>query len=146
MKRILIISATTALMTTLSFANNVGCGLGNSVITNQDSVIMQIFAVTTNGTSGNQTFGITSGTSGCTKPDKLVSNDKATKFVENNMDALAMDISTGQGESIDTLATLLKIEDKSAFTAKLQNNFSDIYTSSNVTSAQVIDNIITVAS
>ena len=146
MKKLLLISAATALMTTLSFANNVGCGLGNQVIKDQDSVLMQVFAVTTNGTSGNQTFGITSGTSGCAKPAKLVSNDKATKFVENNMDALAMDISNGQGESIDTLATLLKIEDKASFTAKLQKNFDSIYTSTNVTSAQVVDNIITVAS
>ena len=107
---------------------------------------MQILAVTTNGTSGNQTFGITSGTSGCTKPAKLVSNDKATKFVEANMDALAMDISNGQGESINTLATLLKVEDKAVFTAKLQNNFEKIYTNTNVTSAEVIDNIMTVAS
>ncbi|SFV62221.1 hypothetical protein MNB_SV-12-1997 [hydrothermal vent metagenome] len=146
MKKLLLISASTALISTTIFANNVGCGLGNSVIKNQDSVLMQVLAVTTNGTSGNQTFGITSGTSGCTKPSKIVSNDKATKFVENNMDALAMDISNGQGESIDTLATLLKVQDKSAFTAKLQNNFANIYTSSDVTSAQVVDNIITVAS
>lgn len=106
---------------------------------------MQVFAVTTNGTSGNQTFGITSGTSGCSKPAKIVSNDKAIKFVENNMDALAMDISSGQGESINTLATLLKIEDKVAFTTNLQSNFENIYTSTNVTSAQVMDNIMTVA-
>jgi hypothetical protein len=146
MKKILLISATTALLSTTLFADNVGCGLGNSVIKNQDSVLMQVFAVTTNGTSGNQTFGITSGTSGCTKPAKIVSNDKATKFVENNMDTLAMDISSGQGESIDTLATLLNVKDKSAFIAKLQKNFTNIYTTSDVTSAQVIDNIITVAS
>ena len=146
MKKFLLITATTALFSTTLFANNVGCGLGNSVIKNQDSVLMQISAVTTNGTSGNQTFGITSGTSGCTKPDKIVSNDKATKFVEDNMDSLAMDISNGQGESLDTLASLLKVEDKAAFSAKLQNNFGTIYSSTDVTSAQVIENIVTVAS
>jgi hypothetical protein len=59
MKKTLFIVAATTLMTTASFANaNTGCGLGNQVITNQDSVLMQLFAVTTNGTSGNQTFGI----------------------------------------------------------------------------------------
>ena len=146
MKKILLISAVTAFISTSIFANNVGCGLGNSVIKNQDSILMQVSAVTTNSTSGNQTFGITSGTSGCTKPEKIVSNDKATKFVEDNMDALAMDISNGQGESIDTLATLLKVQNKSVFISKLQKNFANIYTTSDVTSAQVIDNIITVAS
>lgn len=145
MTKLLLISAVTTLITTSSFAGNVGCGLGNQVIKDQNSVLMQVFAVTTNGTSGNQTFGITSGTSGCSKPAKIVSNDKAIKFVENNMDALAMDISSGQGESINTLATLLKIEDKVAFTTNLQSNFENIYTSTNVTSAQVMDNIMTVA-
>ena len=81
MKKILLISSITALMTTSAFANNVGCGLGSEIISDKNSVLMQIVAVTTNGTSGNQTFGITSGTSGCEKPAKLVNNDKATKFV-----------------------------------------------------------------
>ncbi len=146
MKKILLSTAVMALMTSTLFAGNVGCGLGNKIIKNQDSVLMQVFAVTTNGTSGNQTFGITSGTSGCAKPAKFVSNDKAVDFVEKNMDALAMDISNGKGESLDTLATLLKVEDKAAFSAKLQNNFGSIYSSTEVTSAQVIENIVTVAS
>ena len=121
-------------------------GLGSQIIKSQDSVLMQIFAATTNGTSGNQTFGITSGTSGCAKPSKIVSNEKVNTFVANNMDALAIDISNGEGESIDTLATLLDIKDKTAFRTTLQNNFATIYSSSDVTSAQVIDNIVTVAS
>jgi hypothetical protein len=146
MKKILFISTATALISSTLLAGNVGCGLGNQVIKNQDSVLMQVFAVTTNGTSGNQTFGITSGTSGCAKPAKFVSNDKAVEFVEKNMDALAMDISNGQGESLDTLATLLKVEDKAEFSAKLQNNFGAIYSSSDVTSAQVIENIVAIAS
>ncbi len=146
MKKILLSTAVTTLMASTLFAGNVGCGLGNQVIKNQDSVLMQVFAVTTNGTSGNQTFGITSGTSGCAKPAKFVSNDKAVDFVEKNMDALAMDISNGKGESLDTLATLLNVEDKAAFSAKLQNNFGSIYSSANVSSAQVIENIVTVAS
>ena len=41
-----------------------GCGLG-SMIFEPDSGFTQVFAATTNGTSGNQTFGITSGTSNC---------------------------------------------------------------------------------
>ncbi|HHH19315.1 MAG TPA: DUF3015 domain-containing protein [Campylobacterales bacterium] len=146
MKKLLLITSITAAITTTTFADNVGCGLGSEIIKDKSSVLMQILAATTNGTSGSQTFGITSGTSGCTKPAKIVSNDKATKFVEENMDTLAMDISNGQGESIDTLATLLKVEDKEAFTAKLQKNFDSIYTSTDVSSAQVIENIMTVAS
>ena len=142
MKKTLFIAVTTALLSTSSFAGNVGCGLGNSVIKNQDSVLMQVFAVTTNGTSGNQTFGITSGTSGCTKPAKFVSNDRANEFVVGNMDALALDISNGQGEALDTLATLLNVSNPETFASVLQKNFNKIYTSENVSSANVIDNIV----
>ncbi len=142
MNKTLLIAVATAMLTTASFAGNVGCGLGNQVIKNQDSVAMQIFAVTTNGTSGNQTFGITSGTSGCAKPAKFVSNDKANEFVAGNMDALALDISNGQGEALTTLASLLHVSNPDTFASVLQTNFDKIYTSSDVTSANVIDNIV----
>ena len=143
MEKTILILSTTALLTTLSFANeNTGCGLGSQILKNQDSVMMQVFAATTNGTSGNQTFGITSGTSGCAKPAKLVFNDKANRFVSENMDSLAMDISNGHGEALDTLATLLHVSNKDVFASTLQSNFDKIYTSSNVTSAEVIDNIV----
>ena len=142
MNKTLLIAAATTLFTTASFAGNVGCGLGNQVIKNQDSTLMQIFAVTTNGTSGNQTFGITSGTSGCAKPAKFVSNDKANEFVAGNMDALALDISNGQGEALSTLATLLHVANPETFASVLKSNFDKVYTSSDVTSADVIDNIV----
>lgn len=143
MKKTLFIATATALLSTASFAHpNTGCGLGNQVISNQDSVLMQVFAATTNGTSGNQTFGITSGTSGCAKPAKFVSNNKANEFVAGNMDALALDISNGQGETLDTLATLLNISNPEHFNKVLQANFDKIYTSEKVSSADVIDNIV----
>lgn len=146
MKKLILTTLTASLISTTAFAApNTGCGLGNEVIKNQDTVLLQVLAVTTNGTIGNQTFGITSGTVGCTKPAQFVSNEKAKSFVADNMDALAMDISSGQGESIETLATLLNIENKTAFKVKLQSNFATIYSSSNVTSAQVIDSIVAVA-
>jgi hypothetical protein len=47
-------------------ANSTGCGLGTIIFEGQKGIAPQVLAVTTNGTSGNQTFGITSGTLGCT--------------------------------------------------------------------------------
>lgn len=146
MNKTLFIAAATTILTTSSFAGaNTGCGLGNEVIKNQDSVVMQVFAVTTNGTSGNQTFGITSGTSGCAKPAKFVSNERANEFVAGNMDLLALDISNGQGEALSTLATLLNVANPDTFASVLQANFDKIYTSSAVNSADVIDNIVALA-
>ena len=145
MKKVLLGTILTLASATAFAGPNTGCGLGNQVITNQDSVVMQVLAATTNGTFGNQTFGITSGSLGCTKPAKFVSNEKAKSFVANNMDKLAMDISAGKGESIDTLATLLNIEDTATFKTNLQSNFGTIYTGTDVDAAHVIDSIVAVA-
>lgn len=76
----------------------------------------------------------------------MVSNDKIESFIADNMDALAMDISKGQGATLSTLASLLKIENTASFGKKLQTNFSSIYSSSKVSSAQVIDSVIVLGS
>ncbi len=123
---------------------NTGCGLGSVLIENQNTVAKQVVAATLNGLSGNQTFGITTGTMGCEKPVLLVSNEVET-FVADNMDNLATDIAAGDGETLDTLATLMKVSDKATFKSKLKTNFDKIYTGQNVTSAKVIDAIVTIA-
>ena len=141
MKKILSAVAILGLVSSLYANSNTGCGLGSIVIKNQNSTVLQALAATTNATSGNQTFGITSGTSNCNKPSNFVSNDKLNQFVNENMDELAMDISSGQGETLTTVAKLMNVEDTKAFSSKLQSNFTNIYTSENVTSANVIDSI-----
>ena len=141
MKKIISLIAAIGLTTSMYANDNTGCGLGSLVIKDQSTVMLQVLAATTNGTSGSQTFGITSGTSNCNKPSDFVSNDKLNKFVEENMDELALDISAGHGETLSTVAKLMNVENNAAFSAKLQANFSNIYTSENVTSATVIDSI-----
>ena len=141
MKKIIGLIAAVGLTASVYANENTGCGLGSLIIKNQNTVVLQVLAATTNGTSFNQTFGITSGTSNCDKPSNFVSNDKLNKFVSENMDELAMDISSGQGETLTTVAKLMNVEDTKAFSSKLQSNFTNIYTSENVTSANVIDSI-----
>lgn len=117
-----------------------GCGLGNKVIKRPDSAVMYALQATTNGTSANQTFGISSGTSGCKKV-RFVMNDRAQEFVASNMDTLAKEMAIGQGESLDTLAELLKIQDKVAFFAALQSNYTSIYSNTKVEMADVLDGV-----
>ena len=145
MKKIILSAiATIALSTAVMAANTqTGCGLGDAVIKSPNSAVMYALQATTNGTSGNQTFGITSGTSGCKKA-KFVMNERAEEFVASNMDILAKEISIGHGESIDTLAELLNIEDTAAFSASLQANYNSIYTSEKVEMNDVLDNIASV--
>ncbi|MDD5372978.1 MAG: DUF3015 family protein [Sulfurimonas sp.] len=117
-----------------------GCGLGSMIIKDNSTAVLLALQATTNGIFGNQTFGITSGTSGCQKT-KFVMNEQAQEFVASNMDQLAKEIAIGHGESVDTLAELLKISDKATFSASLQQNYNSIYTSQNAKMADVLDNI-----
>jgi len=143
MKKIMALVFAVGLTTSLYAAGNTntGCGLGSVVIKDPNSTVLYSSAATSNGTSGNQTFGITSGTSNCDQPKSFVSNDKLNQFVNENMDELAMDISAGEGEILSTVAKLMNVENSEVFAAKLQANFSEIYSNDNVTSAQVIDSI-----
>ncbi|MFA5976199.1 MAG: DUF3015 family protein [Elusimicrobiota bacterium] len=85
-----------------------GCGLGYLLLSNKDqSKATQILGATTNGTSYSQTFGITSGTSGCTE-DGAVKLARATEvFAEVNLNSLRQEIAAGQGEYVSTFASLL---------------------------------------
>lgn len=153
MKKILMAVALTVLMSSAAFAasarNNVGCGLGTMLWEGKadNSTLFQAFQATTNGTSGSQTFGISSGTSECQTNSKFVQNEKLIHFVQANMDNLAKDIAMGKGETLDTFAEMLNVDPSrsAAFNATLQANFDKIYTSERVVLAEVIDNAVSVA-
>lgn len=145
MKKILVsLAAVVALSSSLVASPNsqTGCGLGSVIIKDNSSAVMLALQATTNGISANQTFGITSGTLGC-KKTKIVMNERAEEFVASNMDILAKEIARGHGESLDTLAELLVVEDKAEFSAALQSNYNSIYTSQKVEMSDVLDNIST---
>jgi hypothetical protein len=125
-----------------------GCGLGGMLIGNEPGPI-QLVATFLNSLCGNQTFGITSGTLGCATPrGKHAKNDALNQFVVANMDNLAKDIAKGRGETLETFAELMQVpaESRVAFYQKLQANFTTIFPSENVVLADVVDNIMTVAS
>ncbi|MDK9692665.1 MAG: DUF3015 domain-containing protein [Sulfurimonas sp.] len=143
MKKILVSIVAALALSTSAMAginNQTGCGLGAMVIKDDSTAVMLALQATTNGTSANQTFGITSGTSGCKKA-QFVMNERAEEFVASNMDQLAKEIAQGHGESVDTLAELLEVSDKATFATALQANYNSIYTSQNAKMADVLDNI-----
>ncbi len=149
MKKLITAAAIVFMLTGPAWAvskSNCGCGLGSMLFEEQDALVSQIFAVTTNGTFGNQTFGISTGTLGCDKPANLVKNEEVNKFVAENMDNLAVDIATGHGESLDTLAEMINMpaEKRPAFFTALQNNFDTIYPTAGVNQTHVVEQIAAV--
>lgn len=130
-------------------ASNTGCGLGTILWGNNadGSIISQSLQATTNGTFGNQTFGITSGTLGCTQPANIAATERMIEFTAANLDNLAKDIAQGQGESLETLAELMAVpaEQRSALYGQLQANFDGIFTTGNERSGDVLDRILLAA-
>ncbi len=145
MKRFLLLAS---LFVSLSMAQSVfaagygaaGCGLG-AMIFGDEPGIVQIFASTTNGTAGNQTFGITSGTSNCESSGLVMLEKEQELFVEQNFDSLAKDMAIGNGESLATLSFLLgcqsSTEQLGAFT---QENYEKIY-KDGVTPVEMLNSI-----
>ena len=110
--------------------NNIGsCGWGAKLFDGQSGVAPQVLAVTTNGTFGNQTFGITFGTSGCTQDGAVRSNWKTALFIDGNKEMLARDMSVGSGETLDSLAHLMGVEsqDRAAFNRVAKENLWKIF-------------------
>ena len=128
--------------------SNTGCGLGTMIFENKadNSIVLQVLQSTTNGSTGTQTFGISSGTSECQQPAGIVQNEKLNHFVRTNMDNLAKEIAMGKGETLDTFVEMLGVyaSQGDSFKAKLQANFTNIFTSDKIVLAEVIDNVVAV--
>ncbi len=125
--------------------SNCGCGLGYILFKDSKNpgILIQIFAATTNGTFGNQTFGISSGTLGCGQPSSFAKVDKMNKFVAENMDNLAVDIAAGQGETLDALAEIAEVAPakRPQLYSALQKNFDKIYFQDNVNNQTVVSDV-----
>jgi len=119
-----------------------GCGLGSIIFGNEQGAI-QILAATFNSTAGNQTFGITSGTSNCAG---TAAGTRAELFISVNKEMLAKDISRGRGETLDNLSSILGCSDSAALGTKLQGHFSEIFPTETVDSSDVTQSIFGVIS
>jgi hypothetical protein len=111
-----------------------------SIVFGDAKGIVQIFAATTNGLFGTQTFGITSGTSNCV--DTSTGAHAAKVFVDVNREALAKDISRGGGETIATLTWITGCSDSKQVGAALQSNFKSIFPSETASTDAVTDAIL----
>ena len=111
--------------------NGPGCGLGKLAwadYEHQKDIGPQVMMATTNGTFGSTTFGISSGTSGCTSSGKVMTEKEVTMFAEVNFESLAQEMAQGQGEHLTSLATLLGVpsEYQPTFFAMTQEKYTKL--------------------
>lgn len=118
-----------------------GCGLG-SVIFRPSEHFVQVFVATTNNLFGNQTFGITSGTSNCAGGPKAA--QALNQYIVANRSALASDIARGRGETIVGLSALAACEQPSELGSVLQRNFRSIFPRPGTSDEQVSGGILAV--
>ena len=139
------LAAVLAVGSTAAFADkDVGCGVVSQVWASQSGKVPKILAATTNGIFTNQLLGITFGTLGCSGTGTVTA--QAVTFTNENAETLARDMAVGEGESLNVLAELLNIksQDKARFFAVSKQNFSEIYSSENQNSLQVLASLQTV--
>lgn len=108
-----------------------GCGLGKLAwadFKNQKNIAPQVLEATTNGTFGSQTFGISTGTSGCTNDGKVWAEHKVNLFAELNFDNLSQEMAQGHGEHLASLATLMgvPVEYQAEFFAMTQEKYTSL--------------------
>jgi len=108
-----------------------GCGLGKVLwaeYKGQKEIGPQVLIATTNGSFGSQTFGISTGTLGCTNDGKIFSEHKTTTFAALNFEALTAEMAQGQGEHLASLATLMGVpaERHTEFFAMTQERYTSL--------------------
>ncbi|MDP6934983.1 MAG: DUF3015 family protein [Myxococcota bacterium] len=116
-----------------------GCGLGSMVL-GSGGGIMQVVAATLNGVSGNQTFGITLGTSNCVESGVAHVDQEQEAFVASNLPYLRRDMAAGGGEYMAAFSELLGCSDsvKDELNQFAQDNFKAVFPTEETTSEQAL--------
>ncbi|CAI4033741.1 hypothetical protein DNFV4_04183 [Nitrospira tepida] len=108
-----------------------GCGAGKVLwadFKNQKNILPQAFMATTNGSFGSGTFGISSGTSGCTNDGQVWAEHKVTTFASLNFENLAQEMAQGEGQHLSSLAALMGVpaEHQALFFAMTQDRYTSL--------------------
>ncbi|MBT4790262.1 MAG: DUF3015 family protein [Halobacteriovoraceae bacterium] len=120
-----VLASFSLLNTAVAAYGPAGCGLGANLMKDSKGLVSNVMAATTNGSSGNQTFGMTSGTSGCEVDDSTTV--AAVNFIEGNKVAFAKDAALGNGETISALAKIYSCSNVEAFGTTIQSNYEAIF-------------------
>ncbi|MDT0496665.1 DUF3015 domain-containing protein [Algiphilus sp. W345] len=119
------------------------CGWGNMLFEGKSGTGAHFLASTTNGTSGNNTFGMTSGTNGCSVSGTLTYGGRA--MINAMLNEFTEDVAVGQGDTLTAVAVALGVEkeDRAAFAQVTHENFGVLFPNENVTADEVIANLET---
>jgi hypothetical protein len=106
-----------------------GCGLGKEVLNGKAGFGWNLLAWLLNGIGGNQTFGMTSGTSGCDVTKTVRNETDRTEYAAINFDNLSADAARGAGEHLAGLAQVMTIAetDRASFYTLMQSRYDNLF-------------------
>ena len=133
-----------AALPSLGFAAAAGgpnCGWGNMLFKGNSGLGPHLGATLTNGTTGNATFGMSSGTNGCAVDGKLTYG--GISLLAQVMDEFSEDVARGEGDALNAVALTLGIEeqDRASFARLTHDNFSTLFPNEDVTAVEVMTSI-----
>ncbi len=122
------------------------CGWGNLLLQGQSGLIPHFGASTTNGTSGNATFGMTFGTNGCSVDGTLTYGGDSLVWFDKVLDEYSTDVAMGEGETLNAVAVMVGVEpqDRSHFNQLMHENFTSLFPSAEVSSQDVLDSMLAI--
>ena len=130
LKLAMVVSALAVTGASYAAAGAAGCGIG-SLIFSSNHKIHQILASTTNGSSGNQTFGISTGTSNCNAAGWAKNLQKQRDYMVANFNTLQKEGAQGTGEVLNGLASVFGCGSDSfgQFGQAVQSSYSKVFSS-----------------
>ena len=118
-----------------------GCGWGNALFKDQSGTATHVLAGITNAITGNNTFGMTTGTNGCTTTGTLGYGGQSV--VSSIMDEFSEDVARGEGDALDTVSVVYGVDakDRDIFAKVMHENFTTLFPSEDVTADEVMASI-----
>ena len=144
MKFIVLVFAMVSISAFAKGYGSAGCGLGSMLFEGDNTRLKQVLAATTNGTSLNQSFGISSGTLNCDSPAEGRSA-QVQAYIEANKMAFAQDIAKGKGETIMNLSKVYGCKNSNTFGKALKNNYSEIFPTADTNTLDITKTVNSVA-
>lgn len=134
---VIVVAATAGLA---AADDDIGCGLGTKLWEGEKGLVPKVLGATTNGTFGNQTFGITTGTLGCSQEGVITADARLRMFAGANLDNLARDMAQGRGETLDAFARLMNVQeaDKAHFFQFTKAHFPELFADDDATAGEMI--------
>jgi hypothetical protein len=118
--------------------NDIGCGVGTMVMEGKEGVGFKLLGSCTNGITF-QSVSITFGLVNCDGKGTITA--QLNHFTGSNLDRLAADMATGEGETLTAFGTLMQVapHDRDAFNTFTQDHFAELFASDTTQAGQMLE-------